>query len=120
VSSAIFDGLTILHERTGPDGWEARVQVEATSLAFSGHFEGDPVLPGIAHLVLVGHALRAIGGAAATLREIPHVRFREAVRPGDVLDVRVARPDGAGRSRFDVRLGGSLAVTGTARTRTDG
>lgn len=119
MSSAIFDGLTVLQERIDEEGWHARVRLEPTSRAFDGHFDSEPILPGVAHLVLVGHALRAMGGPGAILRELPSVRFREVVRPGDVLDVVVARPDSEGQSRFAVRLGAILAVTGTARARVD-
>jgi 3-hydroxymyristoyl/3-hydroxydecanoyl-(acyl carrier protein) dehydratase len=120
VSSAPFDGLTVVQERVDEEGWHARVRVESTSRAFDGHFAAEPILPGIAHLVLVGHALRAMGGSGTMLRELPSVRFREAVRPGDVLEVVVDRPDAEGRSRFAVRRGATLAVTGTARGGRDG
>ena len=119
MSSAPFDGLAVLEERIDEEGWHARVRVEPASRAFDGHFDADPILPGIAHLVLVGHGLRTLGGRGATLRELPSVRFREVVRPGDVLDVVVARPDSEGRSRFAVRRGARLAVTGTARAGID-
>jgi 3-hydroxymyristoyl/3-hydroxydecanoyl-(acyl carrier protein) dehydratase len=116
----IFDGLTVIDEAVDATGWRARLRVEASSRAFAGHFDGEPILPGIAHLVIVRHALRAMGGKAARLRELPSVRFRRAVRPGDVLEVAVAAPDGEGRARFDVRVGGTVAVSGVAGTRAHG
>ena len=120
MAAEIFDGLTVVQEAVDAAGWRARLRVEASSRAFSGHFEGEPILPGVAHLVIVGHALRAMGGPLATLGGLPSVRFRQMVRPGDVLDVSVGRPDAEGLCRFEMKTGGTLAVTGMARGGRDG
>jgi 3-hydroxyacyl-[acyl-carrier-protein] dehydratase len=115
VPSAILDGLTILSETLGPEGWRARVRVEPGGRAFQGHFEGDPVLPGIAHLAIVRHALATLHGPRAVLRELPSVRFRRVVRPGEILDVAVAGADPSGACRFEIRVGDAVAAAGTAR-----
>lgn len=115
MTSAIFDGLAVLEEAVEPAGWRARLRVEPSSRAFQGHFEGEPILPGVAHLVIVRHALRVMGGA--TLRGVPWVRFRRVVRPGDVLDVVVTAPDAEGRVRFDVHVESELAATGVVASR---
>ena len=120
MATDIFDGLTVVQEAVDAAGWRARLRVEPSSRAFTGHFDGQPILPGVAHLVIVRHALRALGGASATLRALPSVRFRHVVRPGDVLEVSVAPPDAEGRCRFDVRIEDTLAVTGVARSGRDG
>ena len=106
----IFEGLSVLEESLDGGGWTARLRIEPASGAFSGHFAGAPVLPGIAHLVVVAHALRALG---TSLRGLPWVRFRRTVAPGDVLDVRVS-PAAEGQFRFDVHVGGALAASGIA------
>jgi 3-hydroxyacyl-[acyl-carrier-protein] dehydratase len=111
MTTSIFDGLTVLEEGADGAAWRARVRVEATSRAFDGHFDGDPVLPGIAHLVIVGRGLSALG--AGGLRTVPWVRFRQMVRPGDVLDVVVERAEG-GRWRFEIRAGDALVAAGLA------
>jgi 3-hydroxymyristoyl/3-hydroxydecanoyl-(acyl carrier protein) dehydratase len=112
VATEIFEGLTIVEEAVDAAGWRARLRVETFSQAFAGHFEGQPILPGVASLVMVRHALRAMGG---TLQALPSVRFRQAVRPGDVLEMTATRPDAEGLSRFEVKVRGALAVTGVAR-----
>ena len=109
-TTAIFEGLSLLEETVEGGRWSARLRVEASSRAFAGHFEGAPILPGVAHLVVVAHALRALG---TSLRELPWVRFRHAVAPGDVLDVQVAA-EGNGWFRFDVHVAGTLAASGVA------
>jgi 3-hydroxyacyl-[acyl-carrier-protein] dehydratase len=119
MATPVFDGLTILEEAIDAAGWRARLRVEASSRAFAGHFEGQPILPGVAILLIVRHALRAMGGTSTTLPALPSVRFRQAVRPGDLLEVSAARPDAEGQSRFEVKVGGVLAVTGRARAGRD-
>jgi 3-hydroxymyristoyl/3-hydroxydecanoyl-(acyl carrier protein) dehydratase len=116
----IFDGLTVVQEAVDAAGWRARVRVETSSRAFAGHFEGQPILPGVAHLVIVRHALRAMEGASAMVRALPSVRFRHVVRPGDVLEVSVSRPDAAGQCRFEVSVEGIPAAVGVARGSHDG
>jgi len=111
----IFDGLTVVQEAVDAAGWRARVRVETSSRAFAGHFEGQPILPGVAHLVIVRHALRAMEGASAMVRALPSVRFRHVVRPGDVLEVSVTRPDADGHCRFEVKVEGTPAAAGLAR-----
>jgi 3-hydroxymyristoyl/3-hydroxydecanoyl-(acyl carrier protein) dehydratase len=106
----IFDGLSVLEEAVEGGGWSARLRVETSSAAFSGHFEGAPILPGAAHLLVIAHALRALG---ASLRELPWVRFRRTVAPGDVVEVRVSA-EADGRFRFDMHVGGALVASGVA------
>ena len=116
MATPVFDGLTILEEAVDAAGWRARLRVETSSRAFAGHFEGQPILPGVASLAIVVHALRAMGGS---LQALPSVRFRQAVRPGDVFEVTAARPDAEGQSRFEVKVEGALAVSGVARSGRD-
>jgi 3-hydroxyacyl-[acyl-carrier-protein] dehydratase len=116
VTRGIFDGLTVLDERADAAGWRARLRVEPSSRAFAGHFEGDPVLPGVAQLVIVGHALGVLGQGRRRMLELPAVRFRRVVRPGEVLEVSVSAPDVEGASRFEVRVGDAVAASGTLRS----
>jgi 3-hydroxymyristoyl/3-hydroxydecanoyl-(acyl carrier protein) dehydratase len=117
VTSAIPAGLTVLEEAVGPAGWRARLRVEASGPAFEGHFEGDPILPGIAHLVVVRHALRALRGEGAAVRELSAVRFRRLVRPGAVLEMTVGSPDALGACRFEVHAGHAVVASGRVRCR---
>jgi 3-hydroxymyristoyl/3-hydroxydecanoyl-(acyl carrier protein) dehydratase len=106
----------VLEETLEGGCWSARLRVEAASRAFAGHFDGAPILPGVAHLAVVAHALRALG---TSLRALPWVRFRHAVAPGDLLDVRVSA-EADGRFRFDVHVAGTLAASGAAVGRSAG
>src|SRR5205085_1530757 len=51
MATPVFDGLTIVEEAVDAAGWRARLHVAITSRAFAGHFEGQPILPGVAFLV---------------------------------------------------------------------
>jgi 3-hydroxymyristoyl/3-hydroxydecanoyl-(acyl carrier protein) dehydratase len=115
-TTEIFDGLSVLEETVEGGCWRARLRVEPSSRAFAGHFEEAPILPGVAHLVVVAHALRALGAA---LRGLPSVRFRHPVAPGDLLDVRVSA-EADGRFRFEVHVAGTLAASGAAFGRSAG
>jgi len=112
MTTPVFDGLTIVEEAVDAAGWRARLRVERSSPAFAGHFDGEPILPGVASLLVVRHALREMGLA---LLALPSVRFRHAVGPGDLLEVSAARPGADGQCRFEVKIGRVLAVTGVAR-----
>jgi 3-hydroxyacyl-[acyl-carrier-protein] dehydratase len=80
---------------------------------FDGHFPGHPIFPGIAHLALVTEAL---GGFSATaIAEIPSLRLRSPVRPGDVLALKVDGPTDSGSVRFELRREGEVASSGSLR-----
>ncbi len=93
----------------------ARVQVEPDSPCFRGHFEGRPILPGIAQLGLVLSVLEAHGQKRG-LRGVRSLKLRRLVQPGEVLHVRVERPDASGISRFETRAGKDGVADGAVVT----
>lgn len=75
------------------DQMEAQAFVPTDSLWFSGHFPGDPILPGIALISLVWQAIARNAGQRnekISLESIKKVRFAKPVRPGENLSVIVA------------------------------
>ncbi|HEY2737529.1 MAG TPA: hypothetical protein VGK45_03940, partial [Thermoanaerobaculia bacterium] len=93
-----------------------RVEIPGDSPFFSGHFTGHPILPGIAHPLLVARALHA--GAEARIAEIRSLKLRSPVRPGDVLDildVSGTAPGGDGTVRFELRRDSELVSQGSLR-----
>jgi 3-hydroxyacyl-[acyl-carrier-protein] dehydratase len=93
--------------------------VSANEPQFTGHFPGNPVLPG----VLIVEAL-AQAGAVATLSMPEHTgklvlfagidncRFRRVVRPGDILRLEVTLERmrrGVGKGTGRATVGGELA-----------
>jgi 3-hydroxyacyl-[acyl-carrier-protein] dehydratase len=101
----------------------ARKQVREDEWYLSGHFPGNPIMPG----VLMVEALAQAGAVAVLAEEenrgklalfagIDDVRFKRIVRPGDELLLtceleQVRGPIGRGKARATVD--GELAVRGT-------
>ncbi|HEX3126913.1 MAG TPA: hypothetical protein VH394_06260 [Thermoanaerobaculia bacterium] len=59
-----------------------RIEIPEDSPFFAGHFPGQPILPGIAHLALVAQAL-----GDPPLAEVKTLKLRKPVGPGDVLEL---------------------------------
>ena len=92
------------------------LSVPADSPFFTGHFPGHPILPGIAHLAFVARALGGFSGAA--IAEIPSLRLRSPVHPGDVLSMKIDGPTDegtAGTVRFELRRETEVASSGSLR-----
>jgi 3-hydroxyacyl-[acyl-carrier-protein] dehydratase len=88
-----------------------RVEIPADSPFFTGHFPGHPILPGIAHPLLV---IRALGGTAQII-EIATLKLRSPVRPGEVLDVSGTGPGEDGVVRFEIRRDTEIVSQGMLR-----
>lgn len=108
-------GIRILEQGTDAAELWARLQVEPGSPCFRGHFEGQPILPGIAQLAMVLGVLAAHGPARG-LDAVRSLKLKRLVRPGEVLEVRVSRPGGEGVSRFETRAEGEVVASGTVAT----
>jgi 3-hydroxymyristoyl/3-hydroxydecanoyl-(acyl carrier protein) dehydratase len=89
---------------------ERRFAIPADSAFFTGHFPGHPILPGIAHPLLVARCL-----GDQPIAEIPSLKLRNPVGPGDVLDLTATGPTDDGAVRFELRRGGDPISSGTFR-----
>jgi 3-hydroxyacyl-[acyl-carrier-protein] dehydratase len=72
---------------------EALAEVPADSPWFSGHFPGEPILPGIALVHIVKQAITQEAlkkGDKLELHALKRVRFTQPVRPGDTLSVNIS------------------------------
>lgn len=71
---------------------EALAEVPVDSPWFSGHFPGEPILPGIALIYLVKQAITEDAlekGKKLQLHSLKRVRFTQPVRPGETLSVSI-------------------------------
>jgi 3-hydroxymyristoyl/3-hydroxydecanoyl-(acyl carrier protein) dehydratase len=71
---------------------EALADVPAASPWFSGHFPGEPILPGIALVYMVEQAIIQDAlqkGEQVQLHALKRVRFTQPVRPEDALSVSI-------------------------------
>jgi predicted LPLAT superfamily acyltransferase len=90
----------------------ARLTISEKHPAFSGHFPGMPILPGV---VLLDEALRALEQQAGLARAHWHIsaaKFLKPVRPGEQLQVQ-HEPLANGSVRFSIASGGALVASGT-------
>ena len=93
-----------------PDGtWHVRLP--SGHAVFAGHFPGEPILPGIAHLELVAAALAREATGPVTIASIREIRFLRPILPDEDVALRIeSSPTGA--CRFELRVGGVLASRG--------
>lgn len=89
------------------------ISVPDDSPFFAGHFAGHPILPGIAHLAFVAQALG--GSPPASIVEIPSLRLRSPIRPGDILSMKIDGPTDEGIVRFELRREAEVASSGSLR-----
>ena len=71
---------------------EALADVPADSPWFSGHFPGEPILPGIALIYMAEQAIiqdALAKGEQVQLHALKRVRFTQPVRPGETLSLNI-------------------------------
>ena len=94
----------------------AQVRVPAGSIWFDGHFPGSPVLPGVAQLAFVAAVLEDALEARVRVTDVSRVRFKLAVLPDQVLEVRITPKESDPRAyQFRLLMGQELACTGCLR-----
>ncbi|MCA2215091.1 3-hydroxyacyl-ACP dehydratase FabZ family protein [Jidongwangia harbinensis] len=102
-ASPLATGVTLLHQDRSSA--VARVRLDPGDPAFTGHYPGFPVLPGVLALEYAGAALRAARPDRAwELREIANARFRRPIRPGDVLTISLSLADAGDRMAVQAQL----------------
>ncbi len=77
---------------SGNGNIEATAEVPPDSPWFSGHFPGEPILPGIALIHIVEQTIaQEAAGRGILLKQcaLKRVKFMQPVRPGDALSVSV-------------------------------
>ena len=90
----------------------SRWKLAERSRCFEGHFEGDPILPAVAHLALAVHA-SAVGSAGGRmLLGLQGVRFKSPLRPGDEVEVHLADGPRPSSVRFEIHCHGETASIG--------
>ena len=73
------------------------ITVPADSMWFSGHFPGNPILPGVAQLEMVARAIGRNYGKNLYVTRLGRVKFKSLAHPGENLriEARPATEDGA-------------------------
>ncbi len=106
--------LTQVHPAES-DEIEAEAVIPADSPWFSGHFPGDPILPGIAQLSMALETLRAASASEIKITGIKRIRFKQIIRPDDRVRVFIRPDKRAGEPfwTFRILIGDEIACSGT-------
>jgi 3-hydroxyacyl-[acyl-carrier-protein] dehydratase len=92
-----------------------RKKVDPTDSVFKGHFPAFPVLPGVliceaivqSGAILIAHLPgESLEGAVPVLTRLNNAKFKQMVRPGDILEMEACLKE---------KLGGAYFMEGTAR-----
>ena len=85
--------------------------IAADHPAYSGHFPGMPVLPGVVLLDATLHALERAGKGPSGHWEVNSAKFQSAVRPGEALTLQhETLPNGS--VRFAIRTADRSVASG--------
>lgn len=81
---------------------------------FSGHFPGEPILPGIAQIEMALDAIKHLTQKDLKISNVKRVRFKQIIRPGDKLQI-IATSKKEKALAFSCRISanGELACNGT-------
>jgi 3-hydroxymyristoyl/3-hydroxydecanoyl-(acyl carrier protein) dehydratase len=85
--------------------------VSASHPALSGHFPGNPLVPGVVFLAGVIAAAECLFEGRVRITGMPSVKFLTPVRPDQEV-LLMLMPAAAGLLKFECRLGESLVATG--------
>ena len=101
---------------------EALADVPADSPWFSGHFPGEPILPGIAIVYIVGQAIiqdTLKKGKQVQLKALKKVRFTQPVRPEETLLVSITSEEKDEEVLFSFKVAsqGNIVCSGSINAR---
>jgi 3-hydroxymyristoyl/3-hydroxydecanoyl-(acyl carrier protein) dehydratase len=89
--------------------------------ALTGHFPGNPVVPGV---VILDHVIdrvaRRAGRPGAIAEALPRVKFVGVVRPGQQVSVAVKPGRREGRWQFECRVADEIVAQGDCELTIDG
>ena len=94
--------------RTDDGEYVGEIVFDAGFRGFEGHFEGNPIVPGVCLIELVRVHAESVLGKILEVSAIRNCRFRRPVLAGDAVTskLRIAGDDGS------FRIGGELSVAG--------
>ena len=104
-------------EGTSLDSVSAETRLHPESPWFSGHFPGNPILPGVAVLAMVAEMIRHVEEKKkrkVRISGVKRVRFKQPVKPNELLFIEVSC-DGADRASayiFKAMVRNEIVCTG--------
>jgi 3-hydroxymyristoyl/3-hydroxydecanoyl-(acyl carrier protein) dehydratase len=92
-------------------GARVRARVPLDLAYLEGHFPGNPIVPGIAQLLLVERAVRRAFSDLGPLKGLTRLKFEVRIDPGDEVVVDLARTESG--VRFAIVRGETTCSRGT-------
>lgn len=102
----------LLGETRASDHLERRLEVPAELAYLEGHFDADPVVPGVAMLRWVMAAAADLIGRAPRARAIEALKFPSVLRPGQRFALRVEISEARDRLHFRLADGDRVFAVG--------
>ena len=90
----------------------ASFRFDSSSPFFEGHFEGTPILPGVAHIAIVLAVCDAQRLGLGRLCGLRNIRFSCPIRPEDDISVNLDKDQDSMTLRFEIRADNHTASTG--------
>jgi 3-hydroxymyristoyl/3-hydroxydecanoyl-(acyl carrier protein) dehydratase len=88
-------------------------EISPDSPWFSGHFPGEPILPGVAQLAMALDAIKKLDRKNLRISSVKRVRFKQVIRPDDKLRIIVTpHKKDALSYLFRITVNGELASNG--------
>jgi 3-hydroxymyristoyl/3-hydroxydecanoyl-(acyl carrier protein) dehydratase len=104
--------VTLLPESASGE-LQATAETHPTSPWYSGHFPGEPILPGIAQIAMVLETIHKARGHDLCITGIKRVRFKQVIQPADDIAIRVRPREGDPNAYgFQVTVGEEIACSG--------
>jgi len=119
----LVDEIVEIHASATPATIKTRKKIDPTEPVFAGHFPGFPILPGVlvceaivqSGAILIAHLpSAAMDGMIPVLTRLSNAKFKQMVRPGDVLEMEVALKEKMASAYFmegSARVNGKIAVS---------
>jgi acyl-CoA synthetase (AMP-forming)/AMP-acid ligase II len=95
-----------------PESAEVVFELDPALSWFEGHFPGQPVLPGIAQVHMAVKWAERLWQWRPKGASLSQLKFRRVLQPGDLVELRLARPAGQQRLKFAYHLGSIVASEG--------
>ncbi|NNK85780.1 MAG: hypothetical protein HKO91_09535 [Desulfobacterales bacterium] len=80
---------------------------------FSGHFPGEPILPGVAQLGMVFNVIKRVCGKNWKISGVKRVKFKRIIKPGDKIKIITNKKDDENSLHtFQVMVDSHIACSG--------
>ena len=89
-----------------------RFRVSESSPVFDGHFEDEPILPGVAHIALALDVCAEQEPVVGRLCGLRDIRFLRPLFPGATVDVIVSEDSDPTAKKFELRSDGCSVTAG--------